>query len=89
MLFEYCWARESLGYRRIISVLNTAFGIPTHDELPFDLRRLRQPIHFDCPETADEKAFYTEYLAKDHSILAFKLLALDPGYEHEISWNYE
>ena len=41
------------------------------------------------PETAGEKRFYTQYLAKDHSMLAFKLLALDPGYEHEISWNYE
>jgi predicted acylesterase/phospholipase RssA len=41
------------------------------------------------PETAEEKAFYTRYLARDHSILAFKLLALDPGYEHEISWQYE
>jgi len=43
----------------------------------------------DQPETAGEKKFYTQYLAKDHSILAFKLLSLDPGYEHEISWNYE
>ncbi len=43
----------------------------------------------DQPETAEEKRFVTQYLAKDHSILAFKLLSLDPGYEHEISWNYE
>jgi hypothetical protein len=41
------------------------------------------------PDTAEEKRFVTQYLAKDHSILAFKLLALDPGYEHEISWQYE
>jgi hypothetical protein len=43
----------------------------------------------DQPETVSEKKFYREYLAKDHSILAFKLLALDPGYQHEICWNYE
>lgn len=43
----------------------------------------------DQPDTAEEKRFVTQYLAKDHSILAFKLLSLDPGYEHEISWQYE
>jgi hypothetical protein len=43
----------------------------------------------DQPDTAEDKRFVTQYLAKDHSILAFKLLALDPGYEHEISWQYE
>jgi predicted acylesterase/phospholipase RssA len=43
----------------------------------------------DQPDTAEEKRFVTEYLAKDHSVLAFKLLSLDPGYEHEISWTYD
>jgi hypothetical protein len=43
----------------------------------------------DQPDTAEEKRFVTQYLAKDHSMLAFKLLSLDPGYEHEISWTYE
>ena len=43
----------------------------------------------DQPDTAEDKRFVTQYLAKDHSILAFKLLSLDPGYEHELSWNYE
>jgi hypothetical protein len=42
----------------------------------------------DQPETTDEGSFYTQYLAKDHSVLAFKLLSLDPGYEHEIVWDY-
>jgi len=41
------------------------------------------------PETSEEGSFYTQYLAKDHSILAFKILAMDPGYEHEIFWNYQ
>ncbi len=41
------------------------------------------------PETAKEGSFYTRYLAEDHSILAFKILAMDPGYEHEIFWNYQ
>jgi predicted acylesterase/phospholipase RssA len=41
------------------------------------------------PDTAQDGHFYTEYLAKDYTILAFKILSLDPGYEHEIFWNYE
>lgn len=43
----------------------------------------------DQPDTAQDGRFFTEYLAKDSSILAFKLLSLDPGYEHEIYWNYQ
>jgi hypothetical protein len=40
------------------------------------------------PETAKEGVFTTEYLAKDSTLLAFKILALEPGYDHEISWEY-
>ena len=41
------------------------------------------------PDTAEDKRFVTQYLTKDHSILGFNLLALDPGYHHEISRRYE
>lgn len=30
----------------------------------------------------------TRYLAQDYSILAFKLLALKPGYTYELTWFY-
>jgi hypothetical protein len=33
--------------------------------------------------------FATEYLAENHSILAFKLLALEPGYIYELTWYYQ
>ena len=42
----------------------------------------------DQPETAIQGKFFTQYLADDSMVLAFKLLSLDPGYEHEIIWNY-
>ncbi len=42
----------------------------------------------DHPETASNGAFTTQYLAKDSTVLAFKILSLEPGYEHEISWDY-
>lgn len=40
------------------------------------------------PETAEEVNVVTRYLAEDYSILAFKLLALKPGYTYELAWYY-
>ena len=31
----------------------------------------------------------TEYLAEDSTILAYKLLSVDPGYTYEITWFYK
>jgi len=40
------------------------------------------------PESAEEVKLVTRYLAKDYSILAFKLLALKPGFTYELTWFY-
>jgi predicted acylesterase/phospholipase RssA len=40
------------------------------------------------PETIEVFKFATAYLSTNHSILAFKLLALDPGYVYELTWFY-
>jgi len=40
------------------------------------------------PETAEEVYVVTQYLARDHSILAFKLLALPAGYTYDLTWFY-
>lgn len=40
------------------------------------------------PETARETPVVTRYLASNYSILAFKLLALKPGYTYELTWFY-
>ena len=40
------------------------------------------------PETAEEVNVVTRYLAQNYSILAFKLLALKPGYTYELTWFY-
>ncbi len=44
---EYGYALSQKGTRRILLVMNTAFGAP--DDLPFDLAHLRHPIPFDAP----------------------------------------
>jgi hypothetical protein len=41
------------------------------------------------PETGEVFKFATEYLAENYSILAFKLLALEPGYVYELTWYYK
>ena len=41
------------------------------------------------PDTAKDGLFATEYLAKDSTVLAFKILSLDSGYDHEIFWDYK
>lgn len=40
------------------------------------------------PEATETVKVVTEYLADDYTILAFKLLALKPGYTYEITWFY-
>jgi hypothetical protein len=41
------------------------------------------------PQEIEEFKFATEYFVKNSTILAFKLLALDPGYVYELTWYYE
>lgn len=55
VLIEYGWALKSLSYSRIVPVMNTAYGEPTAEALPFDMRHLRHPICYHLPETADEE----------------------------------
>jgi hypothetical protein len=43
VLVEYGWALKSLRYTRIIPVMNVAFGEPTPETMPFDMRHLRHP----------------------------------------------
>lgn len=43
----------------------------------------------DEPDSAKDGLFATEYLSQDSTILAFRILSLEPGYEHEIFWNYK
>lgn len=53
VLIEYGWALKGLGYERVICVMNTAYGVPTSDNLPFDLSHVRWPISFNLSENAN------------------------------------
>jgi hypothetical protein len=41
------------------------------------------------PETMEAFKFASEYVSLNHSILAFKLLAMEPGYVYELTWYYK
>lgn len=54
VLIEYGWALKSLSHSRVIAVMNSVYGVPTEQSMPFDLRHSRFPITYDCPADADE-----------------------------------
>jgi hypothetical protein len=41
------------------------------------------------PEAVETVHVVSEYLAEDFTILAFKLLALKPGWTYEVNWVYK
>jgi hypothetical protein len=49
VLIEYGWALKSLSHSRIVPVMNTAYGEPVADAMPFNMRHLRNPIPYHCP----------------------------------------
>lgn len=50
VLVAYSSALRSLGHGRIVPVMNTVYGEPTGEAVPFDMRHLRNPITYNCPE---------------------------------------
>jgi hypothetical protein len=54
VLIEYGWALRSLGYHRIVTVMNVAYGDPKNEPLPFDMAHLRFPITYNLPEGASD-----------------------------------
>lgn len=55
VLIEYGWALKSLGHGRIVPVMNTAFGQPSAETMPFNLHHLRHPILYHCPVDASDE----------------------------------
>jgi len=55
VLIEYGWALKSLGFSRMLTVMNTAFGEPTRESMPFDMAHLRFPITYNLPASAKDE----------------------------------
>ena len=56
VLLEYGWALKSLSHSRIICVMNTHYGRPSDDNLPFNMKHLRWPIQYTLSDQADQDA---------------------------------
>ncbi len=60
VLIEYGYALRCHSHRKMIGVMNTAFGKPDSESLPFDLRHLRWPITYrlaDASSSDKEEQF--------------------------------
>src|SRR5439155_2089417 len=56
VLIEYGYALRALRYPRIIPMMNVAFGKPTPETMPFDMRHLRHPkCTYYLPEDASDQ----------------------------------
>jgi len=60
VLIEYGWAQKALTSERVICIMNTAFGSPNYDTLPFDLAHLRWPITYNLPFGATAESITKE-----------------------------
>ncbi len=54
VLIEYGYALKSRGQARIVGVMNMAFGAPSAETLPFNMRHLRWPITYELAEGAEK-----------------------------------
>ncbi len=52
VLIEYGWALKALGHSRIVGVMNTAYGEPDGENMPFDIRHQLHPIKYFCQKGA-------------------------------------
>jgi hypothetical protein len=61
VLIEYGWALKSLGLSRMLTVMNSTFGEPTRESMPFDMAHLRFPITYNLPAGAEVGNRETEH----------------------------
>jgi hypothetical protein len=55
VLIEYGYAMKSLSSARIIGVMNSSYGEPSRNTLPFDLASYRFPITYELSENASDQ----------------------------------
>ncbi len=60
VLIEHGWALKALGFTQVLAVMNTLYGEPTPDSMPFDLASLRFPITYKLPEDSSDSTRQSE-----------------------------
>jgi hypothetical protein len=81
VLIEYGWALKSLTHRRIVTVMNSHYGKPSPDSMPFDMRHLKFPVEFDLPPRADAASERKVCDALSHSLEEqLRTIIASPGF---------
>jgi hypothetical protein len=86
VLIEYGYALKSIGHNRIVPVMNTSYGKPKRETMPFDLAHHRFPIQYEVPEGApdEERIAQRGQLAKVLESAIRAVLASD-AYESSLA----
>jgi hypothetical protein len=83
VLLEYGYALRSRSHSRIVAVMNTAYGEPRAENLPFDVRHLRWPITYTVGSDSDAQnpTIREDFVSK--LIATLKLCLQTPVHETE------
>src|ERR1019366_2817708 len=80
VLIEYGWALKSLGHGRMLPVMNSYYGAPKPENMPFDMRHLKFPTAFYLPPDADSAKIAAERAQLSKSLEAnLRTIFLTPG----------
>jgi hypothetical protein len=55
VLVEYGWALSTIGNKRILPIINTAYGALATEALPFDMRHLKWPLTYELSESTPKE----------------------------------
>lgn len=80
VLIEYGWALKSKSYEKVITLMNTAYGEPSDQTLPFNMKHILHPITYHLKEnaTTEEKAKERDRLKKIMQKEIFACLGTTP-----------
>ncbi len=85
VLIEYGYALKALSHRRLIPIMNAAYGTPSDITLPFDMKHLRWPHTYNlaAEATADQKKKELQALAQ-HIEMALRAILSSDDYRASV-----
>ena len=75
VMIEYGYAWKSKGEKRILAIMNTAFGSPSEQNLPFNIRHLEFPIQYELrTDSTDAQKEHAKQLIANQLVPKIKLI---------------
>ncbi len=87
VMIEYGYALKSLGFEKILPIMNTAYG--SFEDLPFDLRNKRAPLGFHLEAGASDEAIKQQRDALTQSLVKILKSSLNKPKLVEVKVNPE